>query len=91
MKRYSEVYSYRGKHFRYDYERSILEYIWIVEEDDEELKLHKGDIEVLNGAGLKEENWKNKRLRNMYLSEWILELDEESEYLAEEFLKYEMI
>ena len=91
MKRYSEIYSYKRKLFRYDFENAIVEYVMITEEDDEVLHEKKGDIIVLSDAGMKKENWNNKSIRNEVLTEWIEELNYESKLLAEEFLKYEMI
>lgn len=91
MKRYSEIYSYKRKLFRYDFKNAIVEIVMIAEEDDEILHEKKGDIIVLSGAGMERKNWNNKSIRNELLTEWIEELDYESNLLAEEFLKYEMI
>lgn len=81
--KYSEIYELDGKKFQYNYTDSIVEYIYVLEEDEEMLG-HKGDIFEMDAAGLKRENWENKRLRDMYLREWIMELDENARYLAKE-------
>lgn len=81
--RYSEIYELDGKKFRYDYRDSIVENVYVLEEDEEYIG-KKGDIFEIDAAGLKRENWENKRLRDMYLREWIMELDENARYLAKE-------
>lgn len=43
---------------------------------------HNGkDYTIITYAGLSRENWKNKEAREEYLSEWLLELDEEIKYM----------
>lgn len=90
MKRYSDIYSYKRKLFRYDFENAIVERVMIAEEDEEILHAKKGDIIVLSNAGMQRKNWNNKSIRNELLTEWIEELDYESNLLAEGFLKYEI-
>lgn len=58
MKRYSEIYSYKRKLFRYDFENAIVECVMIAEEDDEILHEKKGDIIVLSGAGMEKRSFK---------------------------------
>lgn len=99
----SKLYKLNGKLFRYDYDRSVVEYVYkadkeTIEEENEWLKTHDRplyDIDeqgyaVMDSAGLSVKNWKNKEARNEYLSGWAFELDEEAAYLADEFERYEL-
>ena len=79
--RYSKNYKFMGKTFRYDYEDCIVEWIY---KDDE-----TGNWEVLDGVGLRTENWKNKEVRDEYLAEWCDEIAEETAYEMDFFMKYE--
>ena len=80
-KRFSEIYKRKGKSFRYDFERQLVSYVYVVKEDDEILDEKKGEIIELDTAGLKVENWKNKESRNMYLDEFIYDIEEELKYM----------
>ena len=82
MTRYSEIYNYQGKAFRYDYENSLLQYVYIVEEDDELLG-KKGDIVEIDAVGLNKEHWENKPQRDEYLFEYVADLEAEAEFYAE--------
>lgn len=42
-----------------------------------------GEYMILDGVGLRRENWKNKETRDMYLDEWNGELDEENYYMMQ--------
>ncbi len=93
-----------GKLFRYDYENSVVEYIYKLsaEEVQEELdwmEKHDGKplvgmdedgFSVVESVGLRRENWENREARAEYLSLWADELDEEAAYLMDSFIKYEL-
>ena len=102
MAKSSGVYKKDGFLFRYDFERSVVEYICKASAEDlednkrwqEEYKRDLWDIDkdgymVLDSAGLSVENWKDKECRDEYLAEWIFELQAESSRLAKEFIKEE--
>lgn len=78
-KRYSEIYNYRGKKFRYDYKDSIVEYGFINDESDFLGK--EGEFIEVDCVGLRKENWENKGARNEYLNEWIIAIDYELQFL----------
>ena len=92
-----------GKLFRYDFDRSAVEYIikadaeTISEENEWKQKHgsalfgidHEGYI-VCSTAGLNVANWKNAAARKEYLREWADELSEEEGYLADDFIKNEL-
>ncbi len=92
-----------GKLFRYDFDRSVVEYIIkadaeTISEENEWKRKHgsplfgidpEGYI-VCSTAGLNVANWKNAAARKEYLSEWADELSEEESYLAEDFVKNEL-
>ena len=86
--RYSDIYKRKGKLFRYDYLYNLVSFIYIAEEDDELLNQRKGEIIELDSAGLKKENWNDISKRNMYLDEFIFEIDEEVKYLLNDNYKY---
>ena len=92
-----------GKLFRYDFDRSVVEFIvkadaeTISEENDWKQKhgsaLFGIDAEgyiVCSTAGLNAANWKDAAARKEYLSEWANELEEEAIRLAENFVKNEL-
>lgn len=92
-----------GKLFRYDFDRSVVEFIvkadaeTISEENDWKQKhgsaLFGIDAEgyiVCSTAGLNAANWKDTAARKEYLSEWANELEEEAISLAENFVKNEL-
>lgn len=95
MEKYSGVYKLEGKSFRYDFEHNIVEYICKAGkqeiEDNKEWQEKFGrnlwDIDengymVIDGAGLRPENWKSKDARDEYLREWIYEMKAEFEMMA---------
>lgn len=98
----SKVYKVDGLLFRYDYDRSVVEYVSKAGaqelKDNEEWMEKYGeplwDIEdgyvVIDSIGLRKENWKNKESRIGYLEQWAAELRYEADCMAADFLKYEM-
>ncbi len=80
--KYSRNYKRGNKTFRYDFENCIVEWIY----KDEET----GNWEVLEGVGLRAENWKNKSIRDEYLDMWIDEIEEETRCMIADFKKYEL-
>ena len=99
----SNVYRYRGKLFRYDFDNAVVEYIYKASKEDIEdeeswIREHgrplfdiddKGYI-VVDSVGLSQKNWKNKAARDEYLYQYCVDLDEEAEALRREFEMYEM-
>lgn len=79
--RFSEIVKVKGKSFRYDYEKKLVQYVFIIEEDDEVLGWKKGNIDVIDEVGLREENWNNKNNRKQYLIEYACQLEEEVRWL----------
>ena len=92
----SRVYKVNGKRFRYDYGHSVVEYVGKADdamwEEEIEWKAHHGHplfgidsygYYVIDSAGLSVENWKNKEVRDEYLTEWGYELAEEARRLFE--------
>ena len=94
----SEVVKVQNKLFRYDYENCLVEYVSEVTDeikaDNKEWqeKYHKDLFEVVDGyvvnstVGLRKENWDNPDAREEYLSEWIMDMEEELSYAMKEFL-----
>lgn len=93
----SKPYKLGKRTFRYDYDSCIVELISKASDEDLQMeadwkakyKSSLFDIDdmgymVLNGVGLRKENWDNKSIRDEYLSEWNSELDEEDAYLLAE-------
>ena len=92
-----------GKLFRYDFDRSVVEYIIKADEEiiDAEIEWEQkhgsqlygvgadGYI-VLESAGLRKENWINTAARKEYLSGWAEELSEEERCLTEAFVRNEL-
>lgn len=92
-----------GKLFRYDFDRSVVEYIVKADaktiSEENEWKQKRGsalfDIDsdgyiVCSTAGLNVANWRNAAARKEYLSEWADELNEEENCLSEDFVENEL-
>ena len=87
-----------GKLFRYDFDRSVVEYIIKADAEIEWEQKHGSQLYgvgadgyiVLASAWLRKENWMNTATRKEYLSGWAYELEEEATCLANDFVKYEL-
>lgn len=98
----SKVYKLDGKMFRYNFDRSTVEYV--AKAGKEELKdeaewMQKHgeplfgidhDGYMIDSIGLSRENWENREARDGYLHGWAQDLDTESSALAADFVKYEL-
>lgn len=71
--KYSKIVRRRGRKFRYNYERRLIE--WINKDNN-------GEWKVINAVGLRKENWENKNLRDEYLFIWNVDIDDELRYMA---------
>lgn len=99
----SKVYKLDGKLFRYNFDRSTVEYVAKAGEDEMKDEAewmqkygeplfgidHDGYM-VIDSIGLSRENWQNREARNGYLESWSIDLDEETSRLAADFVKYEL-
>jgi hypothetical protein len=92
-----------GKLFRYDFDRSVVEYIIeadaeTISEENEWKQKHGSALFCIDSegyivcsiAGLNVANWKNVAARKEYLSEWADELSEEESCLVDDFAKNEL-
>lgn len=99
----SKPYKLNGKTFRYDFDHCMVAYITKADpemlKDNEEWQEKYGcnlwDIDKdgyieLMSVGLARKNWTRKAVRNEYLNEWIVEIEEEAEALCRDFEKYEL-
>ena len=97
----SKHYKLNGKLFRYDFDHSMVEYIykadaedialeeeWEKTHDDRIYEIDADGYIVMDAAGLHKDNWTNKAARDEYLSAWIVDLDEEAEAMAKEFVRW---
>ena len=82
-KKYSNLYKYKGKAFAYDNENAIVEYVYVDPEDNSWI--------VLDEMGLSNDNWDNKEARDEYLDEYIAQLDDEANRLADDFIANEYL
>ena len=82
-KKYSNLYKYKGKAFAYDNENAIVEYVYVDPEDNSWI--------VLDEIGLSNDNWDNKEARDEYLDEYIAQLDDEANRLADDFIANEYL
>ena len=104
MLKKSAPYKLDGKLFRYNFTTSSVEYIEKAATKDiasekNSMKVHKGNSPldigtdgymVIDTIGLSRENWNDREARNAYLEGWSSDLDEETSYLAEQFIRYEL-
>lgn len=82
-KRSNDIYKYKGKEFRYDCDNAIVEYIWTDPDTNE--------CVVIDEIGLSNENWEDRKLRDAYLDEYIRQLDDEANRLADDFIANEFL
>lgn len=82
-KRSNDIYKYKGKEFRYDCDNAIVEYIWTDPDTNE--------CVVIDEIGLSNDNWEDRKLRDAYLDEYIRQLDDEANRLADDFLANEFL
>lgn len=74
--KYSKVIKKDGKQFRYNYKDNVVEYIGEID----------GEIEILDSVGLSKENWDNKEVRDEYLDQYIMDLNEEESYMTKDLM-----
>lgn len=74
--KYSKVIKKDGKQFRYNYKDNVVEYIGEID----------GEIEILDSVGLSKENWDNKEARDEYLDQYIMDLNEEENYMTKDLM-----
>ena len=95
----SNVYKLGGKMFRYNFDRSTVEYVAKAGKDEAEWTQKYGEplfgidrdgYMVIDSIGLSRENWENREARDGYLSAWAADLEAESSRLAADFVKYEL-
>lgn len=94
-----------GKLFRYDFDRSVVEYIIeadaeTISEENEWKQKHGSALFGIDSEGyivcsiaepnVANWNWKNVAARKEYLSEWADELSEEESCLVDDFAKNEL-
>ena len=100
----SAPYRLHGKLFRYNFSGSTVEYIakatpQEVADEREWAETHSGfpllgigtdGYIVIDTIGMSRENWADTEARDAYLTAWAEDLDEETQRLAEEFVRYEL-
>ena len=82
-KRSNDIYKYKGKEFRYDCDNAIVEYIWTDPDTNEWV--------VIDEIGLSNDNWEDRKLRDAYLDEYIRQLEDEANRLADDFIANEFL
>ena len=97
----TQIYTFKGKTFRYDFDHGIVEYIAKADaemiKDEEEWKAnHNGrslwhidpdGYTVIDSVGLRRENWDNEAIRDEYLAEYIADLEYEARCYARDFIR----
>ena len=99
----SNVYKLGGKMFRYNFDRSTVEYVakagkdelkdeaeWMQKYGEPLFGIDRDGYMVIDSIGLSRENWENREARDGYLHGWAQDLDTESSALAADFVKYEL-
>ena len=99
----SKPYKLDGKLFRYDFDHSMVEYIFKAEAEDiafeqewektHDYRIYEIDADgymVKDAVGLHKDNWNNKAARDEYLAAWIVDLDAEAADMESDFVKYEL-
>lgn len=97
----SNVYKLGGKMFRYNFDRSTVEYVakagkdelkdeaeWMQKYGEPLFGIDRDGYMVIDSIGLSRENWENREARDGYLYSWAQDLDAESSRLAANFVKY---
>lgn len=79
----NDIYKYKGKAFSYNKDDAIVEYVWVDPDTNEWV--------VVDEIGLSNENWEDRKLRDAYLDEYIRQLDDEANRLADDFIANEFL
>ncbi len=83
LKGKNELFNYHDHLFRYNYDESLVEYVY---KPSESTNTDSDGYVILDTVGLSNEHWNDKEAREEYLDGWIYELEEEASYLSEAFL-----
>lgn len=99
----SNVYKLGGKMFRYNFDRSTVEYVakagkdelkdeaeWMQKYGEPLFGIDRDGYMVIDSIGLSRENWENHEARDGYLRGWAQDLEAESSRLAADFVKFEL-
>ena len=91
------------KTFQFDRKRAIVRYVYkatpdMVEEENEWMEKHgrplygidEDGYMTLDSAGLSGIHWDDKEFRMECLSSWCLEIEEETNSLVEDYIRYEL-
>jgi len=86
MRKYSKIYkSDTGSEFRYNYERSLLEWItrvdWDFDENDELVETKLKEAKVVDAIGLSKDNWKEDP--QYWVDRYQEEINEECAFLMD--------
>ena len=81
----SRVCKVRGKQFRYNYDRALVE--WVCKPTDPDDEVEDGYV-ILDSVGLSRKNWDNKESRAYYLDLWVDDIGEECYCLAQDFKRF---
>jgi hypothetical protein len=81
-KKYSKVYNFEGRKYRYNFEECVLE--WVHDEDckfdeNDELIFFKIPLKVADCIGLSKDGWNNNKMD--YIAEYHAQIDEEVLYM----------
>ena len=63
---------------------------WLARHDRPLWDIDENGMMEVTSIGFSRENWDNKESRDEYLSVWCDEIEEETAYMVDEFIKYEM-
>lgn len=84
-----DYYKHNNKDYVYDKSKNLV--IMLFKDEDEVKELgDSAPYRELDTVGLSQENWSNKELRDEYLDEYEFNLQEESDALLNDFIKYEL-
>ena len=99
----SKVYKLEGKLFRYNFDRSTVEYVvkagkdelkdeaeWMQKYGEPLFGIDHDGYMVIDSIGLSRENWENREACDGYLHGWVVDLEAEAARLAADFVKYEL-
>lgn len=83
-------YKLDGSEYAYDMKNAVVMFLFKDEDEVEHFGIDEAPYRVLDTVGLSRDNWNDRAERDEYLRGYKQDLDDESSYLAQDFIQNEL-
>lgn len=83
-------YKLDGSEYAYDMKNAVVMFLFKDEDEVEHFGIDEAPYRVLDTAGLSRDNWNDRAERDEYLRGYKQDLDDESSYLVQDFIRNEL-